>query len=210
MTCQTLRDAIVDVARGEPVGPGTEAAIEAHVQFCAQCAASLERERALSDGLRALASSAMAQPSPEIETALQRAFAEHHAERSFAFRVVRRHWLRAAAIVIAVAGAVVWWRTSAAPSMAVDPKSAQPAAQPKMIFAEGFVPLPVAAGLPDFESGEIVRVEIPVASLPTYGIEIVPDARRAPVQADLLVGQDGQARAIRLVGSANGGRTMTP
>jgi hypothetical protein len=42
-------------------------------------------------------------------------------------------------------------------------------------------------------------MEIPLASLPTYGIEIPPDAQGTPVAADLLVGQDGQARAIRLV-----------
>ncbi len=59
--------------------------------------------------------------------------------------------------------------------------------------------LPGAAGLPDFESGQIIRMEIPLTSLPTYGIEILPDAQGAPVAADLLVGQDGQARAIRLV-----------
>jgi hypothetical protein len=63
----------------------------------------------------------------------------------------------------------------------------------------GFVTLPGAAGLPDFESGQIIRMEIPLASLPTYGIEIPPDAQGTPVAADLLVGQDGQARAIRLV-----------
>jgi hypothetical protein len=62
----------------------------------------------------------------------------------------------------------------------------------------GFVALPVAAGLPDFESGIILRMEMPSAALSAYGIEIVPDAR-TPVQADLLIGQDGQARAIRLV-----------
>jgi hypothetical protein len=70
------------------------------------------------------------------------------------------------------------------------------------VQAEGFVALPSAAGLPDFESGEIVRMEIPLTSLPAYGIDIVPDAERSPVEADLLVGQDGQARAIRLVTKA--------
>jgi hypothetical protein len=68
-----------------------------------------------------------------------------------------------------------------------------------VIQAEGFVPLPGADGLPDFESGEIVRLELPVSSLPVYGIDITPDAKSTPVEADLLVGQDGQARAIRLV-----------
>jgi hypothetical protein len=41
-------------------------------------------------------------------------------------------------------------------------------------------------------------MELPQAALPAYGLEIVP-GRRTPVEADLLIGQDGQARAIRLV-----------
>ena len=64
--------------------------------------------------------------------------------------------------------------------------------------AVGFVPIPSAAGLPDFESGEIVRMGIEVTALPNYGLEI-PSGAQATIQADFLVGQDGQARAIRLV-----------
>jgi hypothetical protein len=48
----------------------------------------------------------------------------------------------------------------------------------------------------------IVRVEIALPSLPAYGVPIVPDALSTSVEADLLVGQDGRARAIRLVQSA--------
>ena len=62
--------------------------------------------------------------------------------------------------------------------------------------------LPAAANLPAFESGEIVRMELPVTALPAYGLEIAPETRRSAVEADLLVGQDGQARAIRLVNTA--------
>jgi hypothetical protein len=216
MNCQTLRDAIPDIARGAPVGPGTTAAVETHVQYCAACAAYLTREQELSAGLRALAAGTTDDASPEIEARLQAAFAQRHAGRAVAGRVVRSRWLQAAAVVVAAAGAFVWWRATPVkndpPNVSAAVPSAQPtqAPQPAVSFAEGFVPLPVAAGLPDFESGSIVRVEIPVASLPTYGIEIVPEARRTPVQADLLVGQDGQARAIRLVRSANADRTVTP
>ena len=62
----------------------------------------------------------------------------------------------------------------------------------------GFVALPEAAALPAFESGRIVRVEVPLASLPAYGLDLVPDATPTRVEADLLVGQDGLPRAIRL------------
>lgn len=66
------------------------------------------------------------------------------------------------------------------------------------VTPSGFVALPWTAGLPAFESGEIVRMEVPVASLPAYGIDISSGADR-PVEADILIGQDGLARAIRLV-----------
>jgi hypothetical protein len=62
----------------------------------------------------------------------------------------------------------------------------------------GFIPLPAADRFPGFDSGMIVRVAIPTASLPAFGLTIAPDATRT-VDADVLVGQDGQARAIRLV-----------
>lgn len=67
----------------------------------------------------------------------------------------------------------------------------------------GFVELPSASGLPEFESGTIVRMELPVASLPAYGIEIPGAADDRLVEADLLVGQDGLTRAIRLVATSN-------
>jgi hypothetical protein len=66
-----------------------------------------------------------------------------------------------------------------------------------------FVALPSAESLPELESGMIVRVELPVSSLPAYGFPIMPETAGAPVTADVLVGQDGQPRAIRLVNMQN-------
>ena len=77
--------------------------------------------------------------------------------------------------------------------------------QATVITPAGFVELPWTAGLPAFESGEIVRLDLPAASLPAYGIDISAGANR-PVEADLLIGQDGLARAIRLV--ANSARSV--
>ena len=84
------------------------------------------------------------------------------------------------------------------------PRSPHPnrtAQKTNVVTPSGFVDLPWTAGLPAFESGEIVRMDIPVASLPTYGIDISSGAGRGPVEADVLIGQDGFARAIRLVAS---------
>jgi hypothetical protein len=63
-----------------------------------------------------------------------------------------------------------------------------------------FLRIPSAIGLPELESGTVLRMELPLASLPEYGLDIAPDALRTSVEADVLVGQDGQPRAIRLVG----------
>ena len=62
-----------------------------------------------------------------------------------------------------------------------------------------FTRLPSAIGLPEMESGSVVRMELPIGVLPEYGLDIVPDAARTSIEADVLVGQDGQPRAIRLV-----------
>jgi hypothetical protein len=69
----------------------------------------------------------------------------------------------------------------------------------------GFIPLPAAGGLPGFDSGMIVRVALPTASLPAFGLAIAPESTQT-VNADLLVGQDGQARAIKLVSLVGGNR----
>ena len=99
--------------------------------------------------------------------------------------------------------------TSAAP--AVEPRAAphrpvpvravtgRRAALPKQVRSFEFISLPGAAGLPELESGSVVRIAVPVAALPEYGLDIVQGGSKTTVDADVLVGQDGLARAIRLV-----------
>jgi hypothetical protein len=60
-----------------------------------------------------------------------------------------------------------------------------------------FVLWPDAAAWPPFESGEIVRIDVPIDALTPWGFVPAPGA--GVVQADVLVGQDGFARAIRFV-----------
>lgn len=82
------------------------------------------------------------------------------------------------------------------------PATRTPAASPAQPTAgpspNDFVFFPSAAGLPTFESGRIVRISVPLTSLPAYGIDLVPDAATNDVEADFLIGQDGIPRAIRL------------
>jgi hypothetical protein len=73
------------------------------------------------------------------------------------------------------------------------------AAAGKAATSVEFVRIPSAIGLPELESGTVLRMELPLTALPEYGLEIAPDAVRTSVEADILVGQDGQPRAIRLI-----------
>jgi hypothetical protein len=71
--------------------------------------------------------------------------------------------------------------------------------EPDRVRAIEFTMIPAAVDLPPLESARIVRMEVPVSALPDYGLQIVSDGRRPAVEADLLVGQDGLARGIRLL-----------
>jgi hypothetical protein len=82
------------------------------------------------------------------------------------------------------------------------PAARGPAQAPVPAEDEGilrFVSLPTAIGLPAFESGRIVRVELASAVLPAFGFDVVPSSESGVVEADVLVGQDDQPRAIRFV-----------
>jgi hypothetical protein len=55
-----------------------------------------------------------------------------------------------------------------------------------------------ASALPRFESGELIRIDIPESVLPELGLWPRPSDGRA-IQADVLVGQDGLVRGVRFV-----------
>jgi hypothetical protein len=144
-----------------------------------------------------------------------------------------RRWGGAAAVFVVLVAGVATWRVlratpagvevggvavaSAPPPVAANvarsvvpgpqavppkpPRRHRPAS--RVVRPTGFVALPGSGGLPEFESGTIVRLELSLASLPSYGVDITRAGADRPVEADVLVGQDGQPRAIRLVSSAD-------
>lgn len=65
--------------------------------------------------------------------------------------------------------------------------------------AGGFVTVPGASSLPPFESGSLVRMDLPVSILPSLGMTPPATGRQTEVTADVIVGQDGLPRAVRLV-----------
>jgi hypothetical protein len=89
---------------------------------------------------------------------------------------------------------------AAAPAPEPEPKpvlKARPVKrQPREVVTEFFPLLDVA---PPFESGELLRVTVPAATMRKVGLPVNENRLADPVYADVLVGQEGLARAIRFV-----------
>jgi hypothetical protein len=62
-----------------------------------------------------------------------------------------------------------------------------------------FLPIPYAPALTQVDSGHIVRVRIPASSMRAFGLPVHEERVFERVSADVLVGADGVARAIRFV-----------
>jgi len=158
---------------------------------------------------------AEAKPSPRLEAALLKEF-DMRRRRSR-----RPLWLMAAAACIA--GVVVFWPKAAAPPKPPVQvvRAAAPAAPAPLVPVEvavaaprrirkrrpskpadsepQFVRIPFSAPLAPYERAEIVRADIPVAALTAAGFNVATSDTSATAQADLLIGEDGIAHAVRLI-----------
>lgn len=66
-------------------------------------------------------------------------------------------------------------------------------------LATNFYALPYGSGLALDEGWEIVRVTMPRSALATLGVPEAGEASSATIKADLVLGEDGLARAIRFI-----------
>jgi hypothetical protein len=226
MSCHQIEPHIVDLARG--VNSDQDAQLARHVLGCPSCAGRLEQERAMSAALRRVAND-LKDPAddPQREQALLAIFDRdwHRSDRHAPVwtRVAAAGLVFAAALMWHLAGPPRSPRTGTPPIAAGAPETKQaqaldaaslitpdsrerPAPGPSTppstpVHSPGarhadlrldeapdsteFVAWPGATAWPPFESGELIRIDIPT--------EV------GAVQAEVLVGQDGFPRAIRLV-----------
>ena len=131
---------------------------------------------------------------PAREAALLAAFDARQVRVSFPaprFGVPSFQWMAAAATLIVIIVSLNWLVAERQPPPNVIVREQAP-------DLSGFVAWPGASAWPPLESGSLMRVELPLSLLPTLGLS-VPSSATAMVPADIVVGQDGFARAVRLV-----------
>ncbi len=202
MNCQDFEPILVEAARG-----ATNSEALAHVAGCDRCAAKFANERALTGGFAGI----VAQPAEaplDLERKLLAAF-EKNAKRRAVFT-----WGRiaipaaiAAALTFAIVRRVPPPETpnvvrfedplpvlrDVAPVISTAPPARRRIARARIRkppqpaeLAEEFMPIPFADPLTSAERADVIRVKVEQ-----------PDG--FPLQADVVVGQDGLARAIRFI-----------
>jgi hypothetical protein len=58
---------------------------------------------------------------------------------------------------------------------------------------------PLMESAPPFDRGQLVRMTVPASTMLDVGLQVDVNHLDDPVQADVLFGQEGLARAIRFV-----------
>jgi hypothetical protein len=204
MSCERYDEAIVDIARGEEPIESRPGDALAHVEGCVRCAARLSEERSVTSALRAFATRTAGAEAPfRVEAALVRALREPReaagSVRKGPSRAVELLRLAAAAAILAAIVAVPprydplrepsWGLPSASPGLVALPADSEEDAE--------FVALRYGEDLRELDSLQVVSVELPATALAALGWPEV--AAQTSVKAEVIVGHDGVARAIRFV-----------
>jgi len=191
--CGRWADELVELARVQAASPRE---LRAHLGECAACAARWTSERNLSAYLQnARESAAATRPTPGGREEILRQFA---AERR---RRVQQplHWaLAAAAMLLLTIGAASLWRLGGARgNVAADEPDGQAAIEALTGAGGEFVDVPYAPPLAQGEFVQVIHTNLEPMELARLGVYVeAPDAGAVP--ADVLIGEDGLPRAVRV------------
>ena len=187
MNCQHWKPILFDLARGLQIDQSHEALM--HAQECSQCSAELEEQRKLSQKLKILNAVPNSHAEENIQMGLLKAFRNSQSSKKR-----NRNFIlsaRAAVLIFAVLGGWMWYRSMNSPSIL-------PAADVQSVEYDGeFIPLQY--GNHPVNSLQVVRIELESSALQELGFPRVPEWEDRPIQADIVVGDDGLPQAIRFV-----------
>jgi len=227
MTCRDFDEIVHGLVRLELLDVGLREKALEHAARCSQCEERMAQARLLAEATELAASRAREhRASPRVEAALLTAF-RNRRRRATWWRTLE--WATATAAAVALAGFfwIAPYRskqpTAPAPGKGVSsqPRGPQNASGPGLsspdsqdsapetnvvrVAASGayeagdFVLLPFAGGIEPEDAGMVVRVQLTPASLAELGYPVTEASDEGLVRADVLVGEDGWPRAVRLV-----------
>ena len=205
MNCQEFWNTMPELA------PEAEGGHLDHVGECSACAALLNRQRSLASGLRTLAADWRPVEAPaRVESRLTAAYlgqggltVPHPATRWW---VPVATWAAATAAVVALAMFLAHDRQVVPAHRTTSNRVQLAAAEPPADFEtlsdssdanDDFIPMPNAARIEPNEDLNLVRVEVPRSAMIALGYAVSEDRASEPVKAEVVLGADGLARAVR-------------
>jgi len=212
MTCEEFELAGLDLESLQQDDPAHNAARE-HLQSCPRCAALHENWQTLRADLHAAGAETQDAEAPSrVEMRLRQEFRTRHKTVKAQRAAVFAGWALAAAAVVLAAVSWVSWRhenrKGSTPSgvnsaQAVNMNKTTPAGPElgETIVAANdagdFTVLP--GSLPGMlEDATVVRVQMQRGALSALGLTVNEERAADLIQVDLLVGDDGQPKALRL------------
>jgi hypothetical protein len=193
MTCQEFWNTIPELGDCE----------ESHLLECPTCSARMMRQRELEAGFRALAAASSHIEAPSrVEVRLQSAFRK---QVGISHRVPSRPWIPAFTWVAAFAAMFALAAFLVRPHQPQvvrqpAPRAVELAAAQESTDYEDFIPLPNSAGVAaDDDDVNLVRVEVPRSAMIALGLDVSADRAEELVEADVMLGSDGVARAVRFL-----------
>ncbi len=224
VNCREFESALIEIARNAPLGGDERAGVAAHLEICGECRATLRSQKRLHAAAGMLAADvAQFSMPPAVERALLAEFDAARQIQRLQRPQTRRFVYGVLGGAVAASLAILWWLafrpvptvavTAVAPA-AVSPRSVQPtlaamvslprkrtkrAVQPATAPDQPFIAIPYTLPLEPWERADVVRMDLPVAALAAAGLPMSMVDPTARARTDVLVGQDGRARAIRLI-----------
>jgi hypothetical protein len=161
------------------------------LESCAACRELADRRQELAPAMRRIvAIAAQVEPPVNLEARLLAEFDSVHQEP---LRVSRR-WLVMVSGALAASVLAGTMLLSEKPTQKTTATAGQQATE-----ATQFVSIPYTAPLQPYERVSVVETDVPVRALIAAGFAVQAADLGASVRADVMVGQDGRARAIRPV-----------
>ncbi len=204
MNCQDFWDSRTEADGGSELAK--------HAAGCESCAAQLRRHRMLAAGLNALSAEMRHVEAPaRVEAGLLAAYRTQ--KRILTRKSPLQWWLPAiswaatAAALIAVAVLLMNPSRPPMPAHRAAPGTVETASAEttdadgngQADNEDGFIPLPNAEKLDPDEEVNVVRMEVPRSTMMAVGLPVNVDRVSELVEADVMLGADGMARAIRFV-----------
>jgi hypothetical protein len=227
MTCREFDEVVHGFVRMELLDVNVREAVLEHTAHCGSCAQRMLDAAALVEASEMTGKRLRAEQTPaHVEASLLAAFRSHHRGASWRRRLEWASAGAAAAVLLIFLWTVsgrMKGQSQTAPRKDFSSQSKQPveakatatpAQEESTQYAEveipdtstseafvpsDFVPVPFTAGVAPDDPGMVVRVQLTRASLSELGYPIAETPDEDLIPADVLVGEDGWPRAVKLV-----------